>query len=405
MDVLFLSPNYPPEMQQFTRGLGQAGARVHGVGDTPVHELTPAFRRHLTSYLHVPAMGDLADVRDRVLSWLRGRRPDRVETLWEPMMLLAARLREDFDLPGMRTDTVRGFRDKPLMRERIAAAGLRIPKTVRMSTLAEARAAIREVGFPAILKPVDGAGGADTHRTNDMVSFEAALASMRHVPEATVEEFIEGEEFTYETLCVEGRILYESVCAYSPAVLLARRNEWISPIIHALRSTERPDLAGGVALGRSAIPALGMGTGISHMEWFRNPNGTAIFGEMACRPPGANMVDLMNYADDRDLYVDWATAVTTGTLPARRPRPWSSAIIFKRAQGSGHIRAVEGLDAFVSRHRRWIARVDLLPVGAKRRDWTQTFLADGNLVVRHPDDGACLELAREAAETIQVYAS
>ena len=59
----------------------------------------------------------------------------------------------------------------------------------------------------------------------------------------------------------------------------------------------------------------------------------------------------------------------------------------------------------MSRHRRWIARVDLLPIGAKRRDWTQTFLADGNLVVRHPEDGACMELAREAAETIQVYAS
>ncbi len=404
MDVLFLSPNYPPEMQQFTRGLGQAGARVHGVGDTPLHEIPAQVREHLTTYLQVPAMGDLGDVRARIHAWLGGRRPDRVETLWEPMMLLAAGLREDLNVPGMRTEVVAGFRDKALMRQRVAAAGLRIPRTVRVRSAAEALAAIDAVGFPAILKPVDGAGGADTHHVTDLAGFRAALATMHHVPDATVEEYVEGDEFTYETLCVDGAILYESVCAYAPTVLVARRNEWISPIIHARRSVSRPELAAGVELGRRAVPALGMGTGITHMEWFRKADGTAIFGEMACRPPGANMVDLMNYADDCDLYADWATAVTNGSVRPRPPRPWSSAIVFKRAQGRGKIRAVVGLDAFVAKHHRWIARIDLLPIGAPRRDWTQTFLADGNLVVRHPDDATCMEIAREAAQSIQMYA-
>lgn len=404
MDVVFLSPSYPPEMQQFTRGLAAVGARVHGVGDTPVHELPASARRSLASYLHVPAMGDPVDVRRRIHAWLGGRRPDRLEALWEPVALLAAQLREDLGLRGMSVDTVQGFRDKPLMRERVQAAGLRVPRTVRVRTVAEARAAIRVVGYPAILKPVDGAGGADTHRVDDEEGFEGALASMAHVPEATVEEFIDGDEFTYETLCVDGRIVYESVCRYEPGVLVARRNEWISPIIHAFRSTDLPELRGGVELGRAAVAALGMGTGVSHMEWFRKPDGTAIFGEIACRPPGANMVDLMNYADDQDLYRDWAAAVVHGRVPARPPRPWSAAIVFKRAEGRGRIQRVDGLDSFVERHRANLARVDVLPVGAPRRDWTQTFLSDGNLVVRHPDDAATLALAREAAATIKLYA-
>jgi len=390
MDVLFLSPNYPPEMQQFTRGLAEVGARVHGVGDTPVHELAHSVRKHLTSYLHVPAMGDLDDVRRRIHAWLGGRRPDRLEALWEPVTLLAAQLREDLKLGGMSVDTVRGFRDKPLMRERVERAGLRIPRTVRVRTMAEARAALALVGFPAILKPVDGAGGADTHRVADLAGFEAALATMRHVPEATVEEYIEGEELTYETLCIDGQIVYESVCRYAPAVLVARRNEWISPIILALRGVEAPDVAPGVALGRAAVIALGMGTGMTHMEWFRKADDTVVFGEIACRPPGANMVDLMNYADDGDLYVDWAAALCRGRILPRAPRPWSSAIVFKRAHGQGHIRHIEGLDAFVEKHRPWVARVDVLPIGAPRRDWTQTFLADGNLVVRHASEATCL---------------
>ncbi|MSQ02603.1 MAG: ATP-grasp domain-containing protein [Myxococcales bacterium] len=405
MDVLFLSPNYPPEMQQFSRGLREAGARVHGVGDTPVHQLSPELRRSLASYLHAPAMGDTEDVRRRISSWLGGRRPDRLETLWEPMTMLAAELRQEFGLPGMSPDAVHGFRDKPLMRARVERTGLRIPKTIRVRSVAEALAALAIVGFPAILKPVDGAGCADTHRVDDLAEFEAAVATMRHVAEATVEEFVDGEELTYETLCVDGRILYQSVCRYEPVVLVARRNEWISPIIQALRSHDGPNEAAGVRLGRAAVRALGMGTGITHMEWFRKADGTAIFGEIACRPPGANMVDLMNFADDGDLYLDWARAVVHGTLPERRPRGYSSAIVFKRAQGTGRVTQIDGLEAFVTRHRKWIARVDLLPVGAERRDWTQTFLADGNLVVRHPDDATCLELAREAAASIQMFAA
>lgn len=402
-DVLFLSPNYPPEMRNFTRGLARAGAKVHAVGDTPVHELPPDVRGALTSYLHVPALGNVEEVRKLVHRWLGGRRPDQVESLWEPLTLLAAQLRADMNLPGMKPDVVMGFRDKPLMRAKVEAAGLRIPRTMRVATVADARRAADLVGFPLIIKPVDGAGSADTHRCDGWPAFEAALESVRHVPAVTVEEFVTGEELTYETLCVNGEILYESVCRYEPNVLVARRNEWISPIIQALASPTAREQA-GINLGRRVIPALGMGTGITHMEWFRDDGGEAIFGEIACRPPGANMVDLMNYADDQDLYFDWGHAIVSGKIPTRPARPWSACIVFKRAEGQGTIRAIEGLETFVARHREHIARIDLLPIGTARRDWQQTFLADGNLVVRHPLDDVALEIAQEAAATIRVFA-
>ena len=121
MDVLFLSPSYPPEMNQFSLALAAAGARVHGVGDTPAHELPIAVREALASYLQVPAMGDVEEVKRRILAWLGGRSPDRVEALWEPLTVLAAELREAFGIPGMSPSTVVGFRDKAVMRARVAA--------------------------------------------------------------------------------------------------------------------------------------------------------------------------------------------------------------------------------------------------------------------------------------------
>ncbi|MEQ1568440.1 MAG: ATP-grasp domain-containing protein [Myxococcota bacterium] len=405
MNVLFLSPNYPPEMQQFTRGLAEVGAKVFGVGDTPREALPEHVSRHLAGYLHVPAILDEDDVIRRVTSWLGTTTPDRVEGLWEVVALLAARLRERFGVTGMSVDTVTGFRDKVVMKGRVEAAGLRVPRTQRVRTATEIRAFAASAGFPIIVKPVDGAGGTDTWRIGSPAELEEILPRVRHLPEASVEEFVTGKEFTYETLCVAGRPLFESVSTYFPNVLEARKQEWISPIIYTFRDPTADEFSGGRAMGRAALRALGMGTGMSHMEWFKRPDGEVVFGEIACRPPGANMVDLMNYACDADLFREWARVVVDGRFAADKPRPWNAAIVFKRAKGEGKIRGVEGLESFVRRFRPWIARVDLLPIGAPRRDWTRTFLADGNVVVRHPDPAVCLEMAQDAAATIHLYAS
>src|SRR5690242_21613080 len=54
-------------------------------------------------------------------------RSDRVECLWEPYMMLAARLREELGLPGLTAGQTVPFRDKELMKEVLGAAGLRTP--------------------------------------------------------------------------------------------------------------------------------------------------------------------------------------------------------------------------------------------------------------------------------------
>jgi hypothetical protein len=79
--------------------------------------------------------------------------------------------------------------------------------------------------------------------------------------------------------------------------------------------------------------------------------------------------------------------------------------VFSRDEsGIWEFRAYEGLDSFLARHHAHVARIDLLPPGAPRRDWRQTFLSDGNLVVRTPDMGATIDLAREAAAAITLRA-
>jgi biotin carboxylase len=404
MKAVFLAPSYPPEMQQYTRGLAEVGVDVYGVGDTPAGALPPALRPYLADYLQVPRLLDEADVVARVHAWLRGREVDRVLANWEVMVLTAARLRERFGVPGMSVDTVRGFRDKHLMKERVAAAGLRVPRAERVRTTSEARAAAERIGYPLVLKPIAGAGSADTYRVDDAAGLEATLKRMGHVTEASCEEFIDGEELTFDTVCIDGRPAFQNVAQYLPKPLIARSNEWISPVIVTVRDLDQHELAGGIALGRRVLGALGMGDGFTHMEWFRKPDGEVVFGEIGCRPGGAHLVDQMNYTCDIDLFREWARAVCHGRFEASTARKYNAAIIFKRAKGQGRITRIEGLREFVQRYREHIVEERLLPVGSQRRNWKQTLVSDGYILLRHPDWNRACQLADEAASEITMYA-
>jgi hypothetical protein len=402
MRVVFLSPRYPPEMRQFTRGLAEVGCQVFGVGDGKPE---PEVARYLTGYLEVPSLLDEDDVVRRVHEWVRGHQIDRVLANWEPLVMTAARLRERFGLPGMSADAVRGFRDKQLMKERVAAAGLRVPRAQRVRSIADVWQALDVTGYPAIIKPISGAGSADTYKVGSRDEMQRTLPSMRHVEEAICEEFIAGEEYTYDTVCIGGVPVFESVTQYMPNALEMRSQEWVSPIMLSVRDLDQPHIRRGIELGRGALKALGMGDGMTHMEWFLTKSGEVVFGEIACRSGGACVVDLMNYTNDVDLFREWARAVTHHKFEGSTNRKYNVGIVFKRAQGQGRIHHISGLTEFYNRFRPFIVEDTLLRPGSPRRDWKQTLLSDGYLVVRHPDWDRARDMIFAAATDIQLYAS
>ncbi len=404
MRVVFLSPTYPPEMQQYTRGLAEVGAQVFGIGDTPREALPASVRPHLHDYLQVPRLMDEEDVLERASAWLRGRSIDRVLANWEPLVILAARMRERWGLGGMSADAVNGFRDKQLMKDRVRAAGLRVPRSRRVRTEKEALEAAQEIGYPLILKPISGAGSADTYRVDESSELGPTLEKMRGVREASCEEYIDGEEFTYDTVCIGGVPAFENVAAYLPKPIEARSVEWISPVIITVRDLQQPKLAAGIALGRRVLGALGMGDGFTHMEWYLTSKGEAVFGEIGCRPGGACLVDQMNYTCDIDLFREWARVACWGHFEADATRKYNAAIVFKRALGRGTITRIEGLEAWLRASDGWVVEEKLLRPGTPRRNWKQTLLSDGHVLVRHPQWEEAYRMAFAAATGIRMFA-
>ena len=405
MNVLMIAPGYPDEMPLFCRGLSTYGAQVFGISDVPAEHLPEITRRHLAGYLQTAQLNQEDAVVAQVLMHWGSRTFDRVVCLWEPGVVLAAKLRAALGVPGLSVDDAIAFRNKDIMKARVAAAGIRTPRHRGATSAAEVRAAAEYIGYPLIIKPIDGAGSMDTFRVDDAKELDATLKRLTHIDHVNVEEFIEAEEFTFDTICVDGVMQFFNVGYYRPRPLIARQVEWISPQTLCLRDVDTDWVAGGRQMGVDVLAAMNPGTAFTHMEWYRKADGEVVFGEIAARPPGARTVDLMNYVSDIDLYMGYAEAELKGTFSLDVTRKYTAVNIFKRAQGQGRIHHIAGLEQLAQRFGEHIVHVDLLPVGATRRDWILTLLSDGYVTVRHPDFQQACAIADAVGTDLQLYAS
>ncbi len=393
MNILIIQPGFPAEIPYFVRGLAQAGARVLGVGDQPRGSLPAVAQEGLSAYLHVSNLWNARALVAALRAWPLPLKLDRVECLWEVGMELAALVREAFKLPGLSRQATQLFRDKDRMRSVLDLAGVRNPRHRLAKTDSEVFAAAQHTGFPLIIKPVSGAGSANTYRIDDAQQLQRVVVALRHIREVVVEEFIKGTEYTFDTVCAGGEILFHNIELYRPDMLTARSVEGISPQTISLRDLSAPVFERAYAMGRKVIETLGYRTGFTHMEWFHTEQDEVVFGEIAARPPGGCSGELMNRTCDFDVYRAWGEALIHGRLSDKPERLYNVAIVFKRARGQGCIQRVKGLDKVVGALGQSYLRHELLPLGARRRNWRQTLLSDGFLMLRHPDLKKTLEMA------------
>lgn len=404
MNVLIISPGYPADMPEFTRGLAESGATVFGVGDQGTGNLPDLVRRCLSTYVQVGSLWNFEQVIAAVHEQLRGQTLDRIECLWEPGIMLAAELRQHFGVAGLNTEQAHRFRDKEAMKQALDEAGIRTPHHVAVDSVAGCWEAAEQIGFPVILKPIAGAGSADTYRVDSRDDLRSVLPRLRHVPMVSVEEFVDGEEFTFDTITVNNEVAYYNIAWYRPRPLIARSHEWISPQVIALREVDDPDLKAGKQMGFDVIKALGFDNGFTHMEWYRKADGEVVFGEIGARPPGAHQVDQMKFACDFDVFRAWGQAVTSGKIDMPIERRYNVATIYKRAHGMGRISRIEGAAALQQRFGEHVVWNTLLQPGSMRRDWRQTLVSDGFIMLRHPDLDETLSMADAVGSELHVYA-
>jgi hypothetical protein len=153
-------------------------------------------------------------------------------------------------------------------------------------------------------------GAKATFRVASMEQFLRAIVGMRVSPSSPVlaEEMLRGREHSMETITIGGKAVTSSMSDYLPSCLEVVENAWIQWACILPRENDSPVHAAARKMGFSAISALGLDSGMTHMEWFEKPDGTLAIGEIAQRPPGANITRMTGLAHDFDPYVAWARA-------------------------------------------------------------------------------------------------
>lgn len=111
-------------------------------------------------------------------------------------------------LPGVSEETALVSNNKWLMKQRWIKDGVPTPYAVEVKTLQEAEEAINKVGLPCMVKAIDNAASRGTKKIYKIEelkdAFEDACKNST-TKTALLEEFVEGEEQSVETVIYEGK--------------------------------------------------------------------------------------------------------------------------------------------------------------------------------------------------------
>jgi biotin carboxylase len=399
-NVVFVAP-FPLETTlRFVRAVASlGGVRLLGIAQEPPGGADRAL------YADLVTVRDALDTRQLLeatqLLERRHGRIHRIVGILEPVQVQLAEVRRAMGIPGTSPETAELFRDKSRMKDELRRHGLACARHRTSRKWADAEDFVRQVGLPLVLKPLAGMGCKSTWRVRSLDELRGALTALHASPErpALAEEFLRGREFSLDTITVGGDVRFESVSRYYPTPLEVMETPWIQWVVVLPRVIDGPDFADARALGVKAIQSLGLETGMTHMEWFRRDDNSLAIGEIAARPPGANIVRMNSFAHDVDMYRAWARAVVDDAFDGPYERRFAVGCAFLRGIGRGRVVDVRGVDRANERVGHVVVESKLPARGTPKSD---SYEGDGYVIVRDPDTEVVKRAMTAIIETIQI---
>ena len=406
MNIIFIEPSFPYNQQEFVRGLHQAGATVIGIGERPQEHLSDESNAYLSNYVQVQSVVHEPSLLKAVQKIQSKVWVDRLEATVEAHIMAAASVREAAGIPGTSVRTAYLCRDKPAMKEALRKAGIPCAASTRANDPDTIREFAQQLGYPLIIKPPSGAGAAGIWKVGNAQDLENIIieAGIADGVEVAIEEFIEGHEGYLDTLTIEGEIVHEFITHYYPNVLEAMRERWISPQMVTTNRIEAEGYSEVRQMARDVNRVLGIGTSATHMEWFTGPKGLK-FSEIGCRPPGVGQWDVYNAANEFDIYLEWAFALTHGRPKKAPSRRYCAGMIALRPTCDGHITGYSGLEAIQEAYGECIVASHFPGAGSATQSVEDGYMANAWMRVRHPDYDALRHILDTIGETVKVHAA
>jgi hypothetical protein len=284
--------------------LANLGVRVLGIGDEQLRA-DSVEARALFDFAYEPRMGEYATLRQLTKGMVEKHgHIDRIDSNGEHWLVAEAQLRDDFDVPGLRSRELARQTSKLDMADLFAKADVAYPPTVSASDASAVRKLAAKYGFPLVFKPERGSGAVDTFTVD--TEGELSVVLEREPWSKVVQPFVEGEVVTYDGLADrDGRIVLATSHVYDTGIMQVRRQHLDG---HYLSLRAVPGEL--EAVGRRVVAAFDVRERFFHLELFRRRDGGYTALEMNLRPPGGFTTDMINAAGETDVYELWAKVLT-----------------------------------------------------------------------------------------------
>jgi len=309
MNVLFLSPYFPPNAHRYCDALQGRGFTVLAIGDAPVPPAAARCQASLREYIFEPRMAEYSALRAATAGLIaRHGSLHRLDSNGEHWLEAEGRLRDDFGVPGLTHEQTCLFRSKTWMGSRFAMAQIAYPLTVRGGRHTRIPVELARLGLPLVVKPDSGSGAVDTFVVCTESELSAALA--RDLSGHVLQPFVAGDIVTFDGLTdASGQIVFCTSHAYDTGIMQVRQSA-LDGYYYSLRDIP-PDLE---RVGRLAVAAFEIRERFFHLEFFARPDGSYVGLEMNIRPPGGYTTDMMSAACEIDVYDLWAAILSGAAL-------------------------------------------------------------------------------------------
>lgn len=402
--VVFVAPRFLPNTLRYVAAFAELpDARISVVSEDPEGLLPAALRERIAGHYAVGSCLDGGELTRACLAITRGLGPiDRLCGVLEQLQLPMAEARNAVGIEGTSLEVARNFRDKDRMKDVLRGAGVPVARSVLATSPDALVAFAAEVGFPIVVKPPAGLGARATFRITSDDQLRAMLAlglAPSPAQPAQAEEFVVGREHTCETVTIHGRPVWRSGTRYYPGPLEVLENPWMQYVVLLPREADDPTWRRFDPINGAALRALGIGTALTHMEWFLRSDGSMLVNEVGARPPGVHIMPLMSLAHGFDMVAAWAELMTFDRFEPR-PRTSAAGAAFFRGQGHGdRVVAVHGWQAAQAAVGDALVEVRLPQPGQAR---ATSYEGEGHAIVRHATTEGALEALRQLVTRVRV---
>ena len=187
--------------------------------------------------------------------------------------------------------------------------GIPTPRALVVRSIADFEAAIAQLTFPIIVKPVDLTGGKGIHRAANADEAREAYkdaSSRTRQDHIVVEEFVQGSNHGFSAMLVKGKVAF----AFSDNEQYYINKYMVSGANSPSTSSDKT-LAMLREYSERIAQELHLVDGILHIQYIERADGTPIIIEICRRPPGDLYIKFVKYATGVD-YPKFIVQAETG---------------------------------------------------------------------------------------------